>query len=51
MERTYGSPSSTGHSLVDETPEAIWHDWYEPFFDFIHANTDVIRAVAYFNAD
>lgn len=36
---------------MDETPEAIWRDWYEPFFDFVHANTDFIRAVAYINAD
>ena len=51
MERTDGSPSFTACTLVDETPEAIWHDWYKPFSDFIHANTDFIRAVAYINAD
>jgi hypothetical protein len=25
--------------------------WDEPFFGFIHANADVVRAVAYINAD
>jgi hypothetical protein len=50
VERTYGSPSSTGRSVVDETRQATGHDWYEPFSDLIHANTDVIRAVAYINA-
>lgn len=28
----------------------IWRDWFIPFFSFIHANKDVIRAVAYINA-
>jgi len=29
----------------------IWNDWYVPFFDFIHADNDVICAVAYINVD
>jgi hypothetical protein len=51
MERTCGSPSSTGRSLVGETRQAIGHDWHGPFSDLIHANTDVVRPVAYINAD
>lgn len=31
------------------TAEDIWQSWYQPFFDFIHENNDVIRAVAYIN--
>jgi len=27
----------------------IWRAWYKPYFDFIYANNDVIRAVAYIN--
>ncbi|MFD2167006.1 hypothetical protein ACFSJY_12145 [Thalassotalea euphylliae] len=33
------------------TAEAIWQNWYQPFFDFIDDNKDVIRAVAYINAN
>ncbi|VUD62657.1 Beta-1,3-xylanase TXYA [Thalassocella blandensis] len=29
--------------------EDIWQTWYQPFFDFIYANRDIIRAVAYIN--
>lgn len=31
--------------------EAIWKAWYQPLFDFIDANRDVIRALAYINAE
>lgn len=31
------------------TAEQIWLSWYQPYFDFIYANKDVIRAVAYIN--
>lgn len=27
----------------------IWQAWYRPYFDFIKANKDIIRAVAYIN--
>lgn len=39
--------------LNSQTPfsaEAIWQEWYAPFFRLIHDNSDVIRAVAYINA-
>ncbi|NKF51406.1 hypothetical protein G3R49_12640 [Shewanella sp. WXL01] len=29
--------------------EQLWQDWYQPLFDFIYANQDVIRALAYIN--
>ena len=29
--------------------DKIWEAWFVPFFDFIHNNNDVIRAVAYIN--
>ena len=31
------------------TADEIWQAWYQPYFDFIYANNDVIRAVAYIN--
>ena len=31
--------------------EAIWKSWYQEWFDHIEANKDIIRAVAYINAD
>lgn len=31
--------------------EYIWQNWYVPFFSFIEDNKDVIRAVAYINAN
>lgn len=33
------------------TAEAIWRRWYEPYFDFIYSNKDIIRSVAYINTD
>lgn len=44
--------SFISHNL--QTPhkaEWIWKDWYVHFFDFIEQNRDVIRAVAYINAN
>jgi len=51
VERTYGSPSSTGRSVVDETRQATGHNWHEPFSDLVRSNIDGIRAVAYINGD
>lgn len=31
------------------TAEEIWQQWYAPYFDFIKANKDVIKVVAYIN--
>ncbi|GAB5519938.1 MAG: hypothetical protein RhofKO_21890 [Rhodothermales bacterium] len=47
---TYSAPGD-GQTFVPKTASAIWGEWYAPFFDLIHTNADVIRAVAYINAD
>ena len=39
-----GKNTQTFHSA-----EQIWQDWYQPFFDFIYQNNDVIKVVAYIN--
>jgi hypothetical protein len=51
VERTYGSPNSTGRGLADETRQATGRDRCESFCDPIRANTDVIHAVADINDD
>ncbi len=33
------------------TAEEIWGNWYADWFDFIESNSDIVRAVAYINAD
>lgn len=40
-----------GQGLLHKTPRQIWLEWYQPYFDFIETNKDVIRAVAYINAN
>lgn len=42
--------STDGKTFARRTAEQVWDEWYAPYFDFIHANADVIRAVAYVNA-
>ena len=27
----------------------LWKGWFQPFFDFVRKNTDIIRAVVYLN--
>lgn len=41
--------STDGKSFTACRPEQIWDEWYTPYFNFIHKNADVIRAVAYIN--
>lgn len=43
-----GSP---GTNSVSKTSDQIWNEWFKPYFDYIHTNSDVIRAVAYINAN
>ena len=43
--------STTGYSFIARSAEAIWQEWYAPFFAFIYENDDVIRAVAYINTN
>lgn len=40
-----------GTNPVSKTPTEIWDEWFDPFFEYIHENSDVIRVVAYINAD
>jgi hypothetical protein len=42
---------AAGQSLQQKTADEIWQEWFAPFFDYIDVNRDVIRAVAYINAD
>lgn len=41
--------SSTGSRFDPKTGMQIWQEWFVPFFNFVYANEDVIRAVAYIN--
>ena len=42
-------PSGEGkHELSDDQ---IWDEWYQPLFDWMNANRDVVRAFAYINAN
>jgi hypothetical protein len=43
------SPNGSGYQGI--TPSNIWSAWFQPYFALIHANQDVIRAVAYIDAD
>lgn len=43
--------SDDGRELVPKTPEAIWSEWFAPFFAFVHAHRDAIGAVAYIDCD
>ncbi|MBZ0297211.1 MAG: 1,4-beta-xylanase [Anaerolineae bacterium] len=38
-----------GHDLATEAGGEVWNAWFQGFFDFIHENHDVIKAVAYIN--
>lgn len=42
--------SSDGSTFASRTADAIWTEWFAPYFAFIHDNADIIRAVAYINA-
>ena len=43
--------STNGREFSPRTPDQIWEEWYSPYFDFIHRNSDSIRAVTYINAN
>lgn len=36
---------------TQKTAQQIWDEWYQPFFDYIEQNKDVIRLATYINAD
>jgi endo-1,4-beta-D-glucanase Y len=41
--------SPDGQKVTHLTSGNLWKGWFQPFFDFIHKNTDVVRAVTYLN--
>jgi hypothetical protein len=43
--------SDDGANFTAKTAGAIWDEWYWPLFNTIHNNGDVIRVLAYINAD
>jgi hypothetical protein len=43
-----GVPGNGRRKLTDA---ALWDEWYAPLFDYLKANADVIRAVAYINVN
>lgn len=40
-----------GEGLTKLTAEETWDEWFAPYFQYIEKNQDVIRAVAYINAN
>ncbi|MGV6807419.1 MAG: endo-1,3-beta-xylanase, partial [bacterium] len=42
---------TAGEKIQALSPTEIWDAWFAPFFDYIHSNSDSIRAVAYINAN
>lgn len=46
-----GTFSENGSEREPVSASAPYERWFEPFFDFIHHNTDVIRGVSYINSD
>ena len=54
LTRAHSSPLRDGVAAGSERPlsaEAIWEAWFEPLFDYMDAHRDVVRALAYINAD
>lgn len=42
---------NSGEDVREMSPEEIWQAWYAPFLDYLAQHKDVIRAIAYINAD
>lgn len=38
-----------GKDLYADDPESVWVSWFEPFFNHVEKNSDVVKAVAYIN--
>ena len=43
--------SPVNFDVETQTAEVIWNGWFAPYFEYVEANTDVIKAVAYINLD
>jgi hypothetical protein len=46
-----GTFSESGAARAPVDANASFERWFEPFFDFVHQHTDVIRGVSYINSD
>jgi len=46
-----GLDGPAGGNTRGKTGGQTWDEWFKPYFDYIHQNDDIIRAVAYINAD
>ncbi len=44
-------PGGVGQNRQSKTGQQIWKEWFAPYFKYIRDNANVIRAVAYINAD
>lgn len=44
----YGAP---GTNTTNLSADAIWNNWFVPYFNYIRTNSDVIRGVSYINAN
>ncbi|MBA7533571.1 hypothetical protein ES705_25812 [subsurface metagenome] len=40
-----------GHDLETEDGETVWNNWFQPLFNHIGSNSDVIKGLAYINVD
>ena len=43
--------ASRGTGRIDMNDDEIWDHWFEPLFELLEDNRDVIHALAYINAD
>jgi hypothetical protein len=47
-----GTWDGTPHAnIVSKTASQIWTEWFTPYFNYIYANSDVIRAASYINTN
>jgi chitodextrinase len=48
---TYSTDAAFGNNKQARTAQQIWNEWFANLFTIVHANSDVIRGLAYINAD
>lgn len=48
---TYSTDPAAGSNKQSRTAQQIWNEWFGNLFNVINANADVVRALAYINAD
>ncbi|GAA4271212.1 hypothetical protein GCM10022258_05050 [Aquimarina gracilis] len=42
---------NAAQGCINKSSAQIWNEWFAPFFDYIYANSDVIRQVHYINTN